>query len=209
MKITYRAVLLATLCFLALGIRAKADDVTLTLDPADGAVTGPAGSTVGWGFTLADAGSDFAVVTSSDFCTGAVSSPCSNPFGVYTDFIGQQFVVVGPSPEQGSVAQSFDDASMTGVGSFAINPTSSGTLDGFLAVTYDLYSVDPNSANFDPTVDTVSTGNYLYAAASVTVGSSSTTVPEPGTMSLLASGIVSLLLAATFVSGRRRRILSA
>ena len=209
MKITCRAVLLATLCFLALGIRAKADDVTLTLDPAGGAVTGPAGSTVGWGFTLADSGSDFAVVTSSDFCVAMVSSPCSNPFGVYTDFIGQQFVVVGPSPEPGSVAQSFDDSAMTGVGSFAINPASTGTLDGFLAVTYDLYSVDPNSPSFDPTVDTVSTGNYLYATASVTVGSSSTgNVPEPGTMTLLAAGIAMLLLAAT-MGPRRRKLLSA
>ena len=208
MKMTCRAVLLATLCFLALGVRAKADDVTLTLDPAGGAVAGPAGTTVGWGFTLADAGSDFAVVTSSDFCTGMVSSPCSNPFGVYTDFIGQQFVVVGPSPEPGSVSQSFDDTAMTGVGSFAINPTSSGTLDGFLAVTYDLYSVDPNSPSFDPTEDTVSTGNYLYAAASVTVGSSSTNVPEPGTMTLLAAGVAVLMLVMMAGPGRRR-VLSA
>jgi len=76
-------------------------------------------------------------------------------------------------------------------------------------VTYDLYSVDPNSPSFDPTVDTVSTGNYLYATASVTVGSSSTgNVPEPGTMTLLAAGIAVLLLAAT-MGPRRRKLLSA
>ena len=204
MKITCRAMLIATLCLLAFAMRAKADDVTLTLDPVGGALTGPAGSTVGWGFTLTDTGSDFAVVTGSDFCTGVVSSPCSNPFGTYTDFIGQQFVVVGPSPEPGSVAQSFDDTAMTGVGSFAINSTSSGTIDGFLAVTYDLFSVDPNSPNFDPTVDTLSTGNYLYATASVTVGSASTTVPEPGTITLLAAGLAALLLAMPLGAARRR-----
>ncbi|HEX4002638.1 MAG TPA: PEP-CTERM sorting domain-containing protein [Candidatus Acidoferrales bacterium] len=208
MKIRCRAVLLATLCVLALGVRAKADDISLTLDPSGGAVAGPAGSTVGWGFTLTDAGTDFAVVTGSDFCTGMLTSPCSNAFGVYTDFIGQQFVVVGPSPEPGSISQSFDDTSMAGVGSFAIDSTSAGTLDGYVALTYDLYSVDPNAPDFDPTVDTVSTGNYLYAPASVTVGSSLTSVPEPGTMTLLAVGMA-LLFFLTAFGPRRRRALSA
>jgi hypothetical protein len=205
MKTMFRTILLLALCLVTSAIRAQADDITLTLDPADGAVSGPAGSSVGWGFTLTDTSSDFLVVTGSDFCVGMVSSPCSNSFGAYTDFIGQQFVVVGSAPESSSVSQSFDDTGMTGVGAFAINSTSIGTLDGFIAVTYDLYSVDPNAADFDPTADTVSTGNYLYAPASVTVGSNSTSnVPEPATATLLAAGLAALLLLTTFRCNPRR-----
>jgi len=159
---------------LALGASAQATAV-LTLDPLDGAVAGPAGTTVGWGFTLTNT-ADFLVVTGSDFCVGMLTSPCSNSFGTYTDFAGAQFFVVGPSPEETLVIQSFDDTAMTGIGSFAIDPASVGTLDGYIAMTYDLYSVDPNSPSFDPTMDTLETGQYLYAPASVTVG---TIVPTP------------------------------
>lgn len=191
-----RAAFLVVVCMLALTPRAKADDApTLTLDPTTGALTGPAGSTVGWGFTLTAGSSDFAVITGSDFCVGVVSSPCSNSFGTYTDFIGSQFVVVGNDPGESPVTEAFDDASMSGLGSFSINSTSTGTITGFLALTYDLYSVDPNSPSFDPTIDTVSTGNYLDADASVTVGNSTTAMPEPGSFVLLLAGLAAVVLA--------------
>jgi hypothetical protein len=191
-----RTILIAAVCVLAIGARAYADSApTLTLDPASGAVTGPAGSTVGWGFTLTAGSSDFAVITGSDFCVGVVTSPCSNSFGTYTDFAGAQFLVVGSGPGESPITETFDDTMMTGMGSFAINPGSTGTLSGFIAVTYDLFSVDPNSANFDPTVDTVSTGNYLDADASVTVGNSTSSMPEPGSFALLLAGLAAVVLA--------------
>jgi hypothetical protein len=191
-----RTILIAALGVLAIGTRAHADSApTLTLDPASGAVTGPAGTTVGWGFTLTAGSSDFAVITGSDFCVGVVTSPCSNSFGTYTDFAGAQFLVVGSGPGESPITETFDDTMMTGMGSFAINPGSTGTLSGFIAVTYDLFSVDPNSANFDPTVDTVSTGNYLDADASVTVGNSMASMPEPGSFALLLAGLAAVVLA--------------
>ncbi|MGA9883899.1 MAG: PEP-CTERM sorting domain-containing protein [Candidatus Acidiferrales bacterium] len=189
-----RAMLITAFCTLALVVCAQADETpTLTLDPVNGAVTGPAGSTVGWGFTLTG-GSDFAVISGSDFCVGVVTSPCSNSFGTYTDLAGSQFLVAGPG--EGPITESFDDTSMTGIGSFAIDPASVGTLVGDIVVTYDLYDVDPNSANFDPTADIVSLGNYLSTAASVTVGTNGTvtSTPEPGTLALLASGLGMLFL---------------
>lgn len=181
------------LCALAAGSRALADAVpTLTLDPAGGAVSGAAGSTVGWGFTLANLGTDFAVVTGTDFCVGVISSPCSNSLGTYTDLAGPQFLVVGPAPESNSVTQTFDNAAMTGIGSFLINVGASGSVDGMIVLTYDLFSVDPNGANFDPTLDTVSLGNELTAGASVAVGTES--VPEPGSLLLLMSGLAGCLI---------------
>jgi PEP-CTERM motif-containing protein len=94
---------------------------------------------------------------------------------------------------------------MMGVGSFLINPGAMGTVSGDLVLSYDLYSVDPGAANFDPIADLISNGDFIEAAASVTEGSSnggggSGTVPEPGTFSLLVGG-----LAAIVVSGLRRR----
>jgi len=196
MKVLHAA-FLVVVCILALSLRAKADDApTLMLDPTTGAVTGPALSTVGWGFTLTAGSSDFAVITGSDFCVGMVSSPCSNSFGTYTDFIGSQFVVVGNNPGESPVTEPFDDASMSGVGSFYINPSSTGTITGFLALTYDLYSVDPNAANFNPTIDTLSVGDYLYAPASVTVRSNTMTAPETGSGVMLIGGMAGLLFLA-------------
>ncbi len=68
-----RAILIATLFTFTLNGFALADTApTLALDPVGGAITGVAGSTVGWGFTLTNLGSDFAVITSSDFLHFAI-----------------------------------------------------------------------------------------------------------------------------------------
>jgi hypothetical protein len=206
-----RIILVICLCVLAMSTGAKADSdpPVLTLDPTDGALTGPAGSTVGWGFTLTSGGSDFAVISGSDFCVGAVASPCSNSFGTYTDFAGPQYIVVGNNPGESPVTETFDNSAQTGMGSFAINPTSTGTISGDIVVSYDLYSVDPNSSAFNPELDTISNGDMLFAPASVTVGSStgtngSGTVPEPETFPLLLAGFAALVLAGV-KSGKNLR----
>jgi hypothetical protein len=193
----FRRLTLAMLCILAMGALASADTLpTLTLDPADGAITGAPGSTVGWGFTLTNLGSDWAVVTSSDFCVGPITSPCINSFGTYTDFAGPQFILVGPSPESTVFTQAFDNSLQQGMGSFFINPSSVGTVFGQIALTYDLFNVDPFSENFDPSQDTVSVGNYLMAPASVTAASSTVPTPEPGTLLLVLAGSTVFFLFA-------------
>ena len=189
----FRSITIALFLTIALAGISRADTVpTLTVTPAN--LVGPAGSTVGWGFTLTNLGVDFAVITGSDFCVGVPTSPCSNSLGTYTDFIGAQFVVVGPSPESSTLSQSFDSSTQSGLGSFLINSGGSGTVAGELLVSYDLFSVDPNALNFDPIVDTISVGNFLTSAASVTVGT--VTSPEPATLGLLLGGIVASTLLA-------------
>ena len=187
MKIS-RATLIVASLLLAFASRAKADDVTLTLDPLGGAISGAAGTTVGWGFTL--------------------DSPTDYAFVDYTDFAGPNFVDAGPAPyESPSVSESFDNSSSSGIGSFAINPGATGSVDGEIVLVYDLYSLDYTNPNFDPVADLISSGNILTATASVTVGSSS--VPEPGALSLLAIGFAACLLATKFrremASDRRLR----
>ena len=186
-------ILATILCALVTGSRALADALpTLTLDPPGGALSGTLGSTVGWGFILTNLGTDFAVITGTDFCVGAISSPCGNSLGTYADFAGAQFLVAGPAPESNSVTQAFDNLTATGIGSFLINMGASGTVDGSIVLTYDLYKVDPNAPNFDPTTDTVSLGNELTAGASVTAVTQS--VPEPGSLLLAIWGLAGCLL---------------
>src|ERR1700730_4102365 len=167
---TIRTMMLAILCAVPLASLARADSISLTLDPTNGALTGPAGSTVGWGFTFTNLGSDFAVITSTDFCVGVITSPCGTSFGTYTDLAGPQFVPVGPPPESSSFAEVFNNSLGTGLGSFLIDPAATGTVIGQILLSFDLFNVDPNSLGFDPLVDTISFGNLLTASASVTVG---------------------------------------
>jgi hypothetical protein len=196
-----RNITIALLFILALGSLASADTLpTLTLIPASGDITGAAGSITGWGFTIDNLGSNWLVITSTDFCVGVVTSPCSNSFGTYTDFAGPQFILIGPSPENTSFTQAFDNNTQQGIGSFFINPSSLGTISGQIALTYDLFSVDPNSIYFDPFADTVSAGNYLFADASVTVTTSTVATPEPRTLLLVFAGIALLFAARRFLA---------
>jgi hypothetical protein len=191
----FRSITVGLFLTIALAGVSRADTMpTLAVTPAN--LVGSAGSTVGWGFTLTNLGTDFAVITGSDFCVGVPTSPCSNSLGTFTDFIGAQFVVVGPSPESSTLSQSFNNNTQTGLGSFLINSAGSGTLAGELLVSYDLFSVDPNALNFDPTTDTLSVGNFLTSAASVTVGTVTLPTPEPATLGLLLGGLVASTLLA-------------
>jgi len=186
---------IVAICILTLCTVVSADTLpTLTLDPLNGAIAGSANSTVGWGFMITNLGSNWAVVTSTDFCMGVITSPCSNSFGTYTDFAGPQFILVSPSPENSTFTQAFDNATQQGIGSFFINPSSVGTVFGQIVLTYDLFSLDPLSENFDPIADTESVGNYLMKDASVTVGTVTAT-PEPASLLLLAFGIALVLTA--------------
>jgi hypothetical protein len=152
------------------------------------------GQTVGWGFTITNS-SDFVVVSSSDFCVGPIMSPCADPLGTYTDFIGPEFIVVGPPPESSSVTQVFDDVLQTGIGSLAISAGASmGALaSGEIVLTYDLFSVSPNDPNFDPDTDTLANGLSLLAPASMSVGSQP--MPEPATLALLGVALAGLAVA--------------
>ncbi len=180
----------AALCLVLASLSHAA--VTLTLNPLGGAISGPAGSTVGWGFTLSNP-SDFAVITSSNFCLGSsgISNQCAaSTLGAYTDYIASNFTIAGPQPESSVVTEAFSAAGMKGVGSFAISANApANTMSiGQLVATYDLYSLDPLAPNFDPIADLISNGNFLAASASITVNPSTTLTPEPSCAALFVLG---------------------
>ncbi len=186
-----------------LGLEAVAyGSVTLAVNPASGALVGPAASRLGWGFTLSST-VDFAVVSSSNFCLGnsGVNSLCIAPtIGAYTDYIATNYTIAGPVPESPSVTEAFNSVTGTGLGSFEINAGSVTGADnnGQIVLTYDLYSVDPNAPNFNPVTDLLSAGNFLTAPASVTVAAPvMQSIPEPRYLWIM--GAVGLL-------GFRRRL---
>ncbi len=153
---------------------------TLTLDPVGGAISGAPKAQIGWGFNLGNE-ENFLVVTSADFET-------TSTWGSFTDYISaSNFFVVGPAASGSTVwAQTFDAAKQTGIGRFVIDAgTPRGSVaHGNIVVTYDLFSRSPLDAQFNPDTDTLSNGNLLSAAASVTVA-----VPEPGTWAMLLAGV--------------------
>ena len=152
----------------------------LTLDPVGGAISGLPKSEIGWGFSLLN-DENFLVVTSAGVDTAAT-------WGSFSDFISaSNFFVVGPAPSGSTVwAQKFDAATQTGIGSFVIDAgTPRGSVaSGSIVLSYDLFSRSPLDENFNPDTDTLSTGNLLSTAASVTVA-----VPEPATWALLLAGL--------------------
>ena len=170
----------------------QAGPISFQLSPS-GTVSGQPGQTVGWGFTLANTGPDFLLVTGTSF----VPTPLSS-FGTYTDLLSPQvapnpnFLVIGPAPETPSLQEDFNAAKQTGVGEFTFAGTAAGQVSGNIVIDYALFSVSPNDPNFDPDIDTVTADATISASA--TVSASAATIPEPGTLLLLsAAGLACLL----------------
>jgi hypothetical protein len=156
--------------------------VTFQLDPTGGAISGLAGNTVGWGFSLSNT-ENFLVVTSASF------EPTTD-LGTFTDFISapDNFFVVGPGLGASTTwSQTFDASKQTGLGSFAISSsaTAGSSAFGQIMVSYDLFSVSPLDPNFNPDTDTLSNGNLISSNASVT----NSVVPLPAAAWLFLTGL--------------------
>jgi hypothetical protein len=160
----------------------------LTLDPSSGNVSGPAGSTVGWGFRLTSDTTDWISVI------GTVALFETNPaLGSFTDFIGPQGGPVSGAVAPGAAdwVQLFDLSAASGLGAYTIDPGAQiGDSDsGTFRVLYESFTDNPATCGgcMDG-VGSVDAGFTVTAAAET---------PEPGTWWLLAGGMLWL--------GRRRR----
>ena len=199
MTVRRSAYFVAITAILARGV-AQASPVLL-LNPS-GVVSGLAGLTVGWGFTLTN-DVDFLVPSFVNFCLGAYSSaPCPTAQGTFTDFLsGFQAVSVGPGA---TLTQTFNNAAHRGIGGFAINPGAVGGAKdiGTMYLLYDRFSCDiindPSCTSPIQTAFSLRLG--VFAEVDVLVNNS---VPEPGTF--YAVGIALSVMTA---ARRKRKRLS-
>lgn len=177
MRLVLKLILMGTLAVVAL----TAGPV-LTLSPS-GNISGPPGSTVGWGFTLTN-NVNWIEVVQSQFCLDSpLHNPCFNASIQYTDIISNppNDVIVGPG---GSVSQPYDPGNNQGMGSFAVG---SSSVTGNILVTYNTFDADPNNGG-----NQIGFNDAISALASVTV-------PEPATW-----GFAAMALAAAALRLRRR-----
>jgi len=166
-------------------------NLTFTLS-SNGIVGGLPGTTQGWGFTLTNT-TNYVVIDASEF-----DITQNGGDGTYLDFVGPNFIVVGPTDNSASpvtgptVSQNFDPVNVLGAGSFAISPTATigDVVLGTITLTFDVYSVSPNDPSFNPFADWLASGFQISVPAEVLV------TPEAPSLFLLltAAGMALLIL---------------
>lgn len=169
--------------------QAKADSLTVLGTDSQSLLEGAPGQIVGYGFIF-ETPADYAILNFSEF------DPAPD-FADYTDYISSNFITTQPGV---SVTETFSQAVdpttgefiETGLGQFLIqsDATVGESLKGVLTLDYDLYSVDPNSPDFDPTADLVSAGNELNAFVGVKVVAPVVAAAEPASFGLLGFGFL-------------------
>ncbi len=164
-------VVLLGLAFLVAGVSAQAALIDFSTSPADGIVQGPAGSTLGWGYTITNNSSYDLLLYLIDTSVSANGVP-------------DTFVFDYPYLAAGATATVDYAPGVSGLFEFTWNPgVADGTTEtGFVNLTGDLLDVDFNL------VETV----VLTASYTAIVTPASTAVPEPGTLILLGSGLAAL-----------------
>lgn len=194
MRRNFVGIVLATvIAFVAPAARADGDSLTFTLIPPD--VSGPAGTTVGWGFTITNTS------TSGDYLdiSGIDSDLFSSSDGTPDASI---FAFPNLAPGQ-SATQAYDPVDGLGLFQFtwnaglAVGTTESGEFrlfGAFCDPTVDQFCAEDDSV---PSV-VLATADYT-ATVSAAAG---TPVPEPSSFFLLFSGLV----GATWWAWRRRRL---
>jgi len=167
---------IATAAMVGKGSLCRADDVlTFDLIPESGDVSGPAGSTVGWGYSITNES-----ITDWLLTTNLVSD--SFLYGSPTPLF--DFPEVAPGT---TATESFDPVGLAGLYQDVLNASApAGSLDsGNFVLSAQWYDGDPfNGGNF------IADAPDTNAAYSATVTGSA--VPEPGSFLLIAGGLLLL-----------------
>jgi hypothetical protein len=164
---------------------AQADTFTFATLPANGAVSGPAGTTVGWGYTITNQSATSWLVT-----TGINADPFQNgtPLALF------DFPIVAPLT---TVVLAFDPVNGLGLYQLTWDPNAPVGFNnsGMFVLSGEWWTGDPFAG-----------GQFLQFALDQSAGYSATvspaaTVPEPASMFLLLSGLGGVALRRL----RRRR----
>jgi hypothetical protein len=154
-----------------------ADSITFSLLPSDGNVSGPPGSLVGWGYSLKnDSSADWFSSTNLN----------SDSFSNGTPTLLFDFPNVGPGA---TVTEAFDPVSSIGLFELQWDPSAPvGFVNsGNFVLSGQWWDGDPlNGGNF------IANATDTLSPYSATVTGSSS-VPEPSSFLLLASGIVAII----------------
>jgi hypothetical protein len=172
---------LLAVVILSLSASVFADDIALTLLPLSGDVSGPPGSTVGWGYTITNNTAlwiQTEAVSSDAFLNGTPNLIFDFPAVAPGSFVTLDFslVVTGlcSFPPCGLYSLTWDTTAPVGF-------VNSGTF----IVSSDFYDGDPNNGGNDlgPAPD----ASALYSATATGSG-----VPEPSSLWLVLSGLTGL-----------------
>ena len=176
-----RCVTLLLVVVVLSSVYAVADDIALTLNPLSGDIAGPAGSTIGWGYTI----------TNNTALWIQPTAVSSDAFLNETPNLVFDFPAVAPGTfvtlDFSLVANLFRAAPPCGLYSVTWDTTATvGFVDpGTFIVSSDFYDGDPNNGGNDlgPAPD----ASAVYSATVTGSG-----VPEPSSLILMASGLVGL-----------------
>lgn len=189
---------LPSLCVAALfALSANADVMpTFTLVPASGTISGASSGVVGWGYDVTNNDPVNYLVLNDSTVAGSLAS---GTFGSYADYIASNFIVVNPSSSTGTVPFS---KGISGTGEFDIDAVvpPNTVIPGSIALDYSLFSENPNIPSFDP--GSFIADGTVTATAQVDANTSTSNVPEPGSMWLM---IAALMPLAWTIRQRRRK----
>ena len=163
--------------------------VQFTLDPLNGSLAGAAGTSVGWGYTITstDNGSP-AFVFIESFAFGDETS-----IGTFSSFdSGVQFGVPSTAASDGSPIIAHWEFNTSGL-QYDIRPDALlwATSVGVMTMTYGVYFDADQTYDSGYTIN--AQFNDLDLNAKVSVNAQTTTVPEPGALTLLVFGVAGLL----------------
>jgi hypothetical protein len=163
---------------LFMGATAYADSITLSTLPASGAVSGTAGSTIGWGYTLTNnSATNFFVSESIDssLFLSAKGTPDASIF---------DFPILAPLQ---TVSLAYDPLNLLGLFQFTWNTNVPvGTTETGNFMVFGQFCSDPANSS--------TCGNVVHGSASFSANVTSPVagIPEPSTFLFLSAGIAGL-----------------